>query len=257
MEFMVDMLDKVQAERLPYIVAVTGGAGSSAVVHTAGRSSATPATIGDAEGAGKGNSDLVLGYIYAVPYYSYEGFSVRTGTLSAYIHPELRMSGLGGRLCRLMLNLLKCPTRYTSPPSSCSSSTTPTTSLPLSDNDEENIATYTAWKNIPLRPLKTVVVCTIIDTEGIGMGKDRFFEKMGYHKVGIVTACMEKFAKIWDKGIWAMQLENWDEVKGRPKINRRSDAAAMNGGGSGWQMETKERVKEEERLGHLLIRSML
>lgn len=56
-----------------------------------------------------------------------------------------------------------------------------------------------------------------MDEVGVGKGKDRFFEKMGFWEVGFVKRAGVKWGREYDMKFYYLNLEEWDGVNGRLK----------------------------------------
>lgn len=137
------------------------------------------------------------------------------GAQGTFVHPDLRKSGIGSRLTALNLNLIKAPERYTHPPPPL---TRDNWVLTIPVYPELDIYNYEEFRGVRLRPVKYMLRRTVVDEEGIGRGKSRFFEKFGFKEVGYVKGAGEKKGRMWDLRLWGLELEDWDEVRAMPKV---------------------------------------
>lgn len=161
----------------------------------------------------KPEPDLILGYAYLQPNFPEEpGHALYLCGQNTYIHPSVRISGIGTRLSVLICNIAKTPERYTqSPfpfPFPSSSSTSTTFKHPELDPN-----TYHAFRGLSLRPFNAILRRTVVDEHGVGKGKSRFFEKLGYREVGYVPRAGVKWGRVYGMRYWYLELCEWDEVR--------------------------------------------
>ncbi|TGZ79656.1 hypothetical protein EX30DRAFT_342279 [Ascodesmis nigricans] len=158
---------------------------------------------------------LVLGYLFTVPIFQEQGHRIQLVEQGTFIHPALRKSGIGSRLTALNLNLLKNPERYTHPVPLPSTSTSlcPNAAPVKAKYPELDPTTYHLFRGSILRKPGVMIRRTVIDEEGIGKGKSRFYEKFGFRQLDILEGAGVKGGKKWDIKLWVLQLEEWDEVR--------------------------------------------
>lgn len=201
-------------EQLPFIVAVTGMNDPACETQQGVEASSSSNSNNHDNNS---TTDLVLGYLYTLPLFHETGHKLRMAEQGTFIHPDLRKSGVGSRLTALNLNLIKAPERYTSPPESLARDNRVFTT---SHYPELDIYNYKEFQGVRLRPVKVMVRRTVVDEEGIGRGKSRFFEKFGFREVGYVKGAGEKMGGLWDLRFWGLELVDWDEVRAMPKVEK-------------------------------------
>ncbi|TGZ78752.1 hypothetical protein EX30DRAFT_365758 [Ascodesmis nigricans] len=160
--------------------------------------------------------ELVLGYAYLQPNFYELGHMLYMCGQNTYIHPSLRVSGIGTRLSVLMCSLVKAPERYTQYPPPGALPPAPTSSTTL-QHPEQDATTYHAFRHQHIRKLHALLRRTVVDEIGLGKGKSRFFEKLGFEVVGYVPMAGVKWGRVYGCRYWYLRLEEWDEVKGALK----------------------------------------
>lgn len=146
----------------------------------------------------------VLGFMYAVPFSHHPCIAQGTVTTSTYVHPAIRKSGVGSAIVTLMLHVLHHGTSGGS------------FSLALAPNVE---VAWSEWETMKLRKVKMVIRQSVVDREGLGKGKERFYEKFGFRMVGTFPRMAEKWGRALDADTWVLNfVDEEQQDKGGERV---------------------------------------
>lgn len=76
---------------------------------------------------------------------------------------------------------------------------------------------WNSWKEVELIKVDTCVRMSVVDKEGIGKGKERFYEKFGFVHSGVMSGIARKWGRGLDADVWVLNFGSKEE-KGEGKV---------------------------------------